>query len=152
MARSKLVFKMIFTVKIYKKKKILAQEVWYKRNSGCSELVFTVWKKLLATKSMQKPMSKSVMVEKNMSFSVITVVWLREHRAFVVDCFIKAESYVAVQRAFYKKFKLQRHDSVLSDIAISTWQKTFRETSVATSVGAVGQMRSEQTAENNEKL
>ncbi len=56
-------------------------------------------------------MSKSATYRKNMLLSVITVVWLRKHRAFFVECFIKIESYVAVQRAFLKKITLKRHDS-----------------------------------------
>ncbi len=35
------------------------------------------------------------------------MVWLGEHQPFVVECFIKTESYVAVQRAFYTKFKFK---------------------------------------------
>ncbi len=47
-----------------------------------------------------------------MPFSVITIVWLEEHAAFVVECFIKTESYMAVQLAFCEEFELKRHDSV----------------------------------------
>ncbi len=93
--------------------------------TGCTKLVFTVLKKLLATKSMQKIMSKSEMGLKNMSFSVITVVWLGEHRVFVIKCFIKPESYVGVQRAFLKIFKLKRHDSISLCVTINKWVKTF---------------------------
>ncbi len=49
---------------------------------------------------------------------------------------------MAVQRAFYEKIKLKRHDSVPSHVAISKWIKTFWETSVATSVKVVGRKRS----------
>ncbi len=38
-------------------------------------------------------MSKSATDIKNMPFSVITLVWLEEHAAFLVKCFIKTESY-----------------------------------------------------------
>ncbi len=80
--------------------------------TGCFELAFTVLKKLLATKSMQKPMSKSAVGWKNTLFLVITVVWLGEHRAFVVERFIKIErSYMTVQHAFRKKIQLKRQDS-----------------------------------------
>ncbi len=43
-----------------------------------------------------------------MPFSVITIAWLWEHRAFIVECFIKIESYMAVQHAFCRKFKLEK--------------------------------------------
>ncbi len=69
---------------------------------------------------MQKAMSR-----KDMPFSVITVVWLGEHRGFVVECFITTESYVAVQRTLCKKLKLKRHDSVPSCVTISTQMKIF---------------------------
>ncbi len=49
-------------------------------------------------------MPKSAKGRKKFPFLVITVVWLGEHRAFVVKCFIKTESYMAVQRVFCKKF------------------------------------------------
>ncbi len=42
-----------------------------------------------------------------MPFLVIIMVWLGEHQAFVVKCFIKTESYTAVQRASRKKLKLK---------------------------------------------
>ncbi len=54
-----------------------------------------------------------------MPFSVITIVWLGEHRAFVVECFfMKAGSYVTVQLVFCKKFKLKTLDSVLLRVTI----------------------------------
>ncbi len=57
--------------------------------------------------------------------SVITMVWLGEHRAFFVECFIKTESYVAVQCAFRKKIKLRRHDLVPTSVTISKFVKTL---------------------------
>ncbi len=39
---------------------------------------------------------------------------LREHRKFIVKCFIKIESQVAAQRAFRKKFKFKKYNSILS--------------------------------------
>ncbi len=77
-----------------------------------------------------------------MSFSVIGIVWLEEHRALVVECFYKIESYVAVQCAFRKKFKLKIHDSVPSCVTISKWLTTFRETNAATSVRVAARKRS----------
>ncbi len=49
-------------------------------------------------------MSKSATGKKKMPFLVVTAMWLGKHRASVVECFIKTESYVAVQCAFHKKF------------------------------------------------
>ncbi len=90
---------------------------------------------------------------KNMLFSVITMVWQRKHRVFVVECFIKTESYVAVQCTFCKKFKRERHYSVSSSVTIISKQtKIFQETSAATSVEVVQQTRSVWTVENCEKL
>ncbi len=105
----------------------------------------------MATKSRQKPISKSA-IEKNKPFSIIKMVWLGEHWAVVVECFIKTVSYETVQRAFRKKFKLKRRESVLLRVTISKWVKTFRETSAAISIGTIGKKRSVQTAENCEKL
>ncbi len=48
-------------------------------------------------------MFKRAIGRKNMTFSVITMVWLGEHRTFIVKCFIKTEGYVAVQCAIRKK-------------------------------------------------
>ncbi len=90
-------------------------------------------------------------IENNMPFSIITMVWAGEHRAFIVRYFVTTESYVAVQRTFCQKFKLRRHNWVLSCITISKRVKTFWETSAATSVRVVERRRSKQTAENCEK-
>ncbi len=79
-----------------------------------------------------------------MSFSVITMLWLGEHRMFVIETFIKTESYMSVQHAFHKKFKLENHDLVPSCVTVRKWVKIFRETN-ATSVRVVGKKRSIQT-------
>ncbi len=54
-----------------------------------------------------------------MQFLVITMMWLKEHRGFVVECFMKTESYVAVQHVIHKKFKLKIHNLVPSCVTIS---------------------------------
>ncbi len=63
--------------------------------TGCSKLVVTVLKKLLAT--MQKNRCLKVQqAEKYIPFSVIKIVQLEEHREFTVECFIKTKSYMAL--------------------------------------------------------
>ncbi len=57
-----------------------------------------------------------------------------------------------MQRAFCKKFKLKRHDSVFLCVKISKWKKTFQETSTVISVRVVGKKRWVQMVENCEKL
>ncbi len=79
-------------------------------------------------------------------------MWLRERRAFVVECFIKTENYVSVQGAFCKKFKLKRNDLVLSCVTICKCVKKFQKTGAATSVRVVGRKRSVWTVQNCEKL
>ncbi len=101
---------------------------------------------------MQKTMFKSAIGRKSIPFSVITMVRLKEHRVFTVKCFIKTESYVAVQRTFCKKRKLKRHDSVSWCVTISKWVKTFRETSAAVSLKAVVWKRNIRTVDNCKKL
>ncbi len=54
-------------------------------NTWCSKLLLTVLKKLLTTKYVQKPMSKSAIGNKKiLLFSVFTMVWLEKYRAIVV--------------------------------------------------------------------
>ncbi len=55
-----------------------------RKNTGCSKLVFTVLKKLLATKSMKKTTSKTAISRKNMPLSVITMVWLGKYPVFLL--------------------------------------------------------------------
>ncbi len=65
------------------------------------------------------------------------MVWLGEYWMFIVKCFIKTESYLALQYAFCKIFKWKRHYSVPPCVTISKQSKTFWETSAA--IGAVGE-------------
>ena len=61
-------------------------------------------------------------------FSVYTMVWLGEHRAFIVEEFIKnGGSPVATQRAFSIRFALGRREAVL-DKTIYRWVSNFRQT------------------------
>ncbi len=54
-----------------------------------------------------------------MPFLAITMLWLGEHRALIVECIIKTENCMSVQHEFHKKFKLKRYDSVLLRVTIS---------------------------------
>ncbi len=86
------------------------------------------------TKEVSLPkISKRAIGRKNMPFLVIIMMWLGEHRAFIVKCFLKTESYETVQHAFL--FKLKRRNSVLSHVTISKWVRTFQKTSAAVSGG-----------------
>ncbi len=75
----------------------------------------------------KKKKSKNTIGRKNMPFSVITMVCLEEHRVFVVDYFIKMESYMAMQCALRKKFQFKTHDLVLSSVTISGGGKHFKK-------------------------
>ncbi len=108
------------------------------------------FEEIIGYQNLFKKMFKSAIGQKKLSFSVITKLWLGEHLAFVVECFIKTESYVAVQRTFCEKFKEKKYDLVPSYVTISKWVKTFRRTSAATSDVVVGRKRSVQMVENCE--
>ena len=60
---------------------------------------------------------------------VYTMVWLGEHRAFIVDEFIKnGVSPVATQRAFRIRFALGRREAVPDKKTIYRWVSNFRQT------------------------
>ena len=64
-----------------------------------------------------------------MPFSVYTMVWLGEHRAFIVEEFIKnGRSPVATQRAFRIRFALVRREAVPDKKTIYRWVSNFRQT------------------------
>ena len=64
-----------------------------------------------------------------MPFSVYTMVWLGEHRAFIVEEFIKnGGSPVATQRAFRIRFALGRWEAVSNKKTIYHWVSNFRQT------------------------
>ena len=64
-----------------------------------------------------------------MPFSVYTMAWLGEHRAFIVDEFIKnGGSPVATQRAFRIRFALGRREAVPDKKTIYLWVSNFRQT------------------------
>jgi len=56
-------------------------------------------------------------------------MWLREHRAFIVEGFIKnGGSPVATQRAFRIRFALGRREAVPDKKTIYLWVSNFRQT------------------------
>jgi len=58
-----------------------------------------------------------------------TMVWLQEHRAFIVEEFIKnGGSPVATQRAFCIRFALGRREAVRDKKTIYRWVSNFRQT------------------------
>ena len=60
---------------------------------------------------------------------VYTMVWLGEHRAFIVEEFIKnGGSPVATQRAFRIRFALGRREAVSDKNTIYRWVSNFRQT------------------------
>ena len=62
-------------------------------------------------------------------FSLYTIVWLGEHRVFIVEEFIKnGGSPVATQRAFRIRFALGRREAVPDKITIYRWVSNFRQT------------------------
>ena len=62
-------------------------------------------------------------------FSVYTMAWLGEHRAFIVEEFIKSGgSLVATQRAFRIRFALGRRESFPDKKMIYRWVSNFRQT------------------------
>ena len=62
-------------------------------------------------------------------FSVYTMVWQGEHRAFIVEEFIKTDgSPVATQRAFRIRFALGRREAVPDKKTIYRWVSNCRQT------------------------
>jgi len=61
---------------------------------------------------------------------VYTIAWLGEHRAFIVEEFIKKNggSPVAIQRAFRIRFGLGRRETVPDEKTIYRWVSNFRQT------------------------
>ena len=57
------------------------------------------------------------------------MAWLEEHRAFIVEEFIKNDgSPVATQRAFRIRFALGRREAVPDTKTIYRWVSNFRQT------------------------
>ena len=77
------------------------------------------------------------------------MVWSGEHRAFVIEEFVKnGESIVATQRSFRKHFSLNRHDPVPTGKTIHRWVFNFRQTSSALNRRRSGRPRTRTAQEN----
>jgi len=75
-------------------------------------------------------------------FKVYTMAWLGEHRAFIVEEFIKnCGSLVATQRAFLIRFGLGRQEAVPDKKTIYRWVSNFRQTGSALKQTSPGQPR-----------
>ena len=60
------------------------------------------------------------------------MAWSGEHRAFVVEQFLKhGESVIATQRSFQRHFSLSHHDPAPTGKTIHQWVSNFRQTSSA---------------------
>ena len=82
-------------------------------------------------------------------FSVYTMAWLGEHRAFVVEGFIKnGGSLVATQRAFRNRFAPGRRDTVPDKKTIYHWVSNFRQTGSALKQASPGRPRTATGPEN----
>ena len=77
------------------------------------------------------------------------MAWSGEHRAFVIEEFVKnGESVVATQRSFRRHFSLNRHDPVPTGKTIHRWVSNFRQTSSALNRIRSGRPRTRTAQEN----
>ena len=77
------------------------------------------------------------------------MAWSGEHRAFVIEEFVKnGESVVATQRSFRRHFLLNRHDPVPTGKTIHRWVSNFRQTSSALNRRRSGRPRTRTAQEN----
>jgi len=84
-----------------------------------------------------------------MPFSVYTMVWLGEHRAFIVEEFIKnGGSPVTTQRAFRIRLAPGRQDTVPDKKTIYHWVSNFRQTGSALKQTSPGRPRTATGPEN----
>jgi transposase len=75
-------------------------------------------------------------------FAVVTMAWRGEHRAFVVEEYIRnGGSVITTQRAFRKRFELGRHDPVPVRKTIHDWVSNFRATGSALKKKSPGRPR-----------
>ena len=77
------------------------------------------------------------------------MAWSGEHRAFVIEKFVKnGESVVATQRSFRRHFSLNHHDPVPTGKTIHRWVSNFRLTSSALNRRRSGRPRTRTAQEN----
>ena len=83
------------------------------------------------------------------SFSVANMNWTGEHRAFIVETFMKNnESETATRRAFRVHFRLGRHDPVPARNMILLWVVNFRASESASKQKSTDRPRTARTLEN----
>jgi len=75
-----------------------------------------------------------------------------QERAFCVEVYFQEKSYVKVQRAFRRKFKVPRHKPVPSWKSVKRWIANFRELGRVSDKKRPGKKRSIHTPENIEKV
>ena len=77
------------------------------------------------------------------------MAWSGEHRAFVVEQFLKnGESVIATQRSFRRHFSLSRHDPAPTGKTIHQWVSNFRQTSSALKGKSPGRPRTSTGSES----
>ena len=75
--------------------------------------------------------------------------WTGEHRAFIVEDFLKnGESYIAAVRNFKNCYKLRRHDQVSTRKSVMLWVTKFRAIGSALTRKPPGRPRCVRTPEN----
>ncbi|XP_036366071.1 uncharacterized protein LOC118766599 [Octopus sinensis] len=80
--------------------------------------------------------------------SVAAMNWTGEHRAFIVETFIKTnDSVTATQGAFRLHFNLGRHDPVPARNTILLWVTNFRATGSALKRKSTSRPRTARTPE-----
>ena len=79
--------------------------------------------------------------------------WKTEHRAFAVEMFFKSqESYITTIRAFRKRFSIQPHKPVPTEVTVRSWVKNFRQKGVVNKIKPPGPKKNVRTPENIERV
>ena len=84
----------------------------------------------------------------SLSYSMVSMAWSTEHRAFVVESYFECgDSVIDAQRQFRTHFGVGRHGRVPNRKTILLWIRNFRQTSSALKRKSPGRPRSVQTPE-----
>jgi len=79
--------------------------------------------------------------------------WKTEHRAFAVEMFFKSqESYITTIHAFRKRFSIQPHKPVPTEVTVRSWVKNFRQKGVVNKIKPPGPKKNVRTPENIERV
>ena len=82
------------------------------------------------------------------AISVVSMAWNTEHRAFVVETYLKCgDSVIAAQHQFHTHFGIGRHRRVPNRKTILFWIRNFQQTSSALKQKSPGRPHSVQTPE-----